>query len=318
MKTWDAFISHASEDNEVVHALTDSLRRAGIRVWVDQQELRLGDSLSERIDDGLAASRFGIVLLSPHFLAKRWPRQELNGLMAREDGGERVILPVWHNVTKEMLASYSPMLADRLAADTEDGVTEVAARIVVAITDRASGSPAVETPTLAGRLLSILDITSQPNTVRDFLLAHPSILGQALGTYGQRPDVRGAICMGSVELDLCVRLETGATTRTYTWVLIQLEAPSQTLFEAESSPTESVGRRVGDLESFRRWTSEHLDEADRRLPGFVTTFEAIVVAGRRELLHPAALDGLRRYNTEHAATTLRTYDWLLDAASSLG
>ena len=317
MKIWDAFISHASEDHDLVHDLTDLLHRAGMRVWVDQRELRLGDSLSEKIDEGLAASRFGIVLLSPSFMAKRWPRQELNGLMAREDGGRKVILPVWHNVTKDALASYSPMLADRLAASTENGVAEVAASIVATITDPASRSPAVEAPTLAGRLLSILEGALQPNTVRDFLLAHPRVLGQALGAYGRRQDIRGAIRVGSFEFDLCVRLETGATTRTCTWVLIQLEAPSHPSFDAEPSPTANVERRVDELEAFRRWVSQHLDEAGRHLPSFATTFEAIVVAGRRDLLSGSALDRLRRYNNEHAAITLRTYDWLVDAAASL-
>ena len=49
MKQWDVFISHASEDKEaVVIPLADALKMAGIKAWLDQQELRLGDSLTRK------------------------------------------------------------------------------------------------------------------------------------------------------------------------------------------------------------------------------------------------------------------------------
>src|SRR5262249_20831744 len=92
MKTWDAFISHASEDNEsVVLPLVNILRKSGLTIWLDRTELRIGDSLLEKIDEGLAHSRSGIVILSRSFLSKGWTRKELNGLMAIEDGGQKVV-----------------------------------------------------------------------------------------------------------------------------------------------------------------------------------------------------------------------------------
>lgn len=113
---YDAFISHASEDKTAfVRPLAQALRRRGLRIWYDEFELRIGDSLSEKIDKGLATSRYGIVVLSPAFLAKNWPRYELNGLVAREIEGRKVILPVWYNVAKEDVLSYSPTLADKVA-----------------------------------------------------------------------------------------------------------------------------------------------------------------------------------------------------------
>ncbi len=85
-KRWDVFISHASEDkDDVVRPLAEKLAGLGVRAWVDEQRLRLGDSLRERIDAGLSQSDFGIVVLSPFFFAKRWPKKELNGLAAMED-----------------------------------------------------------------------------------------------------------------------------------------------------------------------------------------------------------------------------------------
>jgi TIR domain len=148
-KEWDAFISHASEDKDVVVPLADMLRRAGLKIWLDKHELRMGDSLRERIDAGLAESRFGIVVLSPNFLAKQWPKRELNGLMVLEESGQKVILPVWHGIKKETLLQYSPILADRLASDTSRGIENVAKDIIQVIVDPRSGSPTIRAPTLA-------------------------------------------------------------------------------------------------------------------------------------------------------------------------
>jgi len=61
---YDAFISHASEDKEkFVKPLAQALPRMEYRVWYDEFELRVGDSLRQSIDKGLVNSRFGIVVL---------------------------------------------------------------------------------------------------------------------------------------------------------------------------------------------------------------------------------------------------------------
>ncbi len=116
---YDAFISHASEDKEkVVKPLASALTRMDYRVWYDEFELRVGDSLRQSIDKGLVNSRFGIVILSPAFFAKNWPQYELNGLTAREMDGHKVILPIWHIVDREDVLAYSPTLADKIALST--------------------------------------------------------------------------------------------------------------------------------------------------------------------------------------------------------
>ncbi|WP_051462688.1 toll/interleukin-1 receptor domain-containing protein [Bradyrhizobium sp. URHA0013] len=132
---WDLFISHASEDKEeFVRPLAGALQQFGVKVWYDEYALSLGDSLSRSVDKGLANSNFGLVVLSPAFLAKRWPEYELRGLTARELAGEKVILPVWHNVSQQELLRFSPPLADKLAVKS-DGSTplQVAIKIIEAI-----------------------------------------------------------------------------------------------------------------------------------------------------------------------------------------
>ena len=117
---YDAFISHASEDKEkVVKPLAIALSKMGYRIWYDEFELRVGDSLRQSIDRGLVNSQFGIVILSPAFFAKNWPQYELNGLAAREMDGHKVILPVWHDVDRDNVLAYSPALADKVALSTK-------------------------------------------------------------------------------------------------------------------------------------------------------------------------------------------------------
>jgi hypothetical protein len=131
---FDVFISHASEDKEdFVRPLAAALASLRLKVWFDAWTLTIGDSLRQKIDEGLAASEYGVVVLSRNFFAKNWPKAELDGLFAREMQGRKVILPLWHNVTKEEVLQYSPMLAAKLAAPTDEGVAIVADKIYAAV-----------------------------------------------------------------------------------------------------------------------------------------------------------------------------------------
>ena len=115
-KKYDIFISHASEDKDViVRPLATIQERMSVRVWYDEFSLQLGDSLTASIDRGLQESRYGLVVLSKTFLSKKWTDYEYRSLMTREIDGERVILPLWYDVTKEDIKSFSLYLADIMA-----------------------------------------------------------------------------------------------------------------------------------------------------------------------------------------------------------
>ena len=108
---YDVFISHASEDKELlVRPLAKHLTDLGHKVWFDETTLKVGDSLRQKIDEGLSNSRYGVVVLSGAFFAKNWPQYELNGLVAKEMSGGKVILPIWHKVSKDEVLGYSCLL----------------------------------------------------------------------------------------------------------------------------------------------------------------------------------------------------------------
>jgi|ERR1043165_5379685 hypothetical protein len=128
---WDLFISHASEDkDDVARPLADRFLELGLSVWYDEYTLTVGDSLRRSIDRGLAGCRYGLVILSPHFLQKEWTQKELDGLVAREDGSAKRILPVWHNVSRGDIVAFSPPLADKLGVSTAKGLDHVVREIM--------------------------------------------------------------------------------------------------------------------------------------------------------------------------------------------
>jgi hypothetical protein len=115
-REYDLFLSHASEDKEYARLLVAALEAKGVRVWFDEAVLRVGDSLRRSIDAGLTQSRFGAVLFSHSFFRKEWPQRELDGMVALEVRGRKVVLPIWHpDFGAEDLERFSPTLADRLA-----------------------------------------------------------------------------------------------------------------------------------------------------------------------------------------------------------
>jgi hypothetical protein len=131
---WDIFICHASEDKEsFVRPLAHRLKEKGVRVWYDEISLKLGDNLRRSIDQGLSKSKYGIVVISPNFLKKEWPQKELDGLIARESDGQKVILPLWHEVDAELVYKYSPLLANRIATLSSKGLDIVVKDILAVL-----------------------------------------------------------------------------------------------------------------------------------------------------------------------------------------
>jgi hypothetical protein len=135
------FLSHASEDQpDFVKPLADALSGfpEQFEVWYAEHELTLGDKLLAKIDEGLKNCDYGVVVLSPNFFAKRWPREELEGLFQLETAERKVILPIWKNVSEADVKTFSPILASRLGADAAVGIPKIVEEIrrAVGLVDR--------------------------------------------------------------------------------------------------------------------------------------------------------------------------------------
>lgn len=124
---YDVFVSHAWEDKEdFVDEFVEELKKQGLKVWYDTNKLKWGDSMREKIDKGLAKSRYGVVVLSPNYIAehKYWTKAELDGLFQVESINGKTILPIWHNLTKKQVVEYSPIIANRKAMTTASMTAE--------------------------------------------------------------------------------------------------------------------------------------------------------------------------------------------------
>ena len=293
IKQWDVFISHASEDKETVAIpLAGWFTRAGLRVWLDAQELKIGDSLREKIEHGLAESRFGVVIISEIFLAKRWPQQELNGLTALEEDGQKVILPVWHNVTKLQVARVSPILADRLAANTQNGLRQIAREILNVVIHRTSNSPSTLVPNIIMKLVQLIESDSPLTELKDFIFMHGEILAWALGCEAvlNRPDSSRPSTMFFAR-----KITTGEELR---FVSVALGPTSGPLFNKRKKP-------VAELMNLISAVPKHGEEEEKN----------VILMSRRDRLDEVQKKCLKDMNVElrsKAHIEVRTYDWLID------
>jgi hypothetical protein len=129
------FISHASEDKEAVaEPLSRALMKAGVSVWYDAFILKPGDSLMSSIDIGLRESKYGVVILSPAFFKKDWPQRELRALAQKQSASQKVILPIWHDVTVDEVRQHLLLLADVVALKWSDGLQTVVDGLLEVIT----------------------------------------------------------------------------------------------------------------------------------------------------------------------------------------
>lgn len=118
---FDVFVSHAWEDKEsFVDEFVQTLRDLDIKVWYDKSQIKWGDSMRARIDEGLRKSKFGVAVLSPYYISegKYWTKAELDGLFQLESINGKALLPIWHNLTKKEVMAYSPIIASKLAMTT--------------------------------------------------------------------------------------------------------------------------------------------------------------------------------------------------------
>jgi hypothetical protein len=107
------FLSHNHQDKLFVRELASYLRNYGIQVWVDEVEMKIGDSLTEKVGSAIKENAFFGVVLSKNSINSTWVERELQIALQREFREKRVVvLPI-------MLDSVElpPFLSDKLYAD---------------------------------------------------------------------------------------------------------------------------------------------------------------------------------------------------------
>src|SRR5262245_47518889 len=91
------FLSHSHADKDFARRLAQDLVKAGVRVWIDDAEIFLGDSLIEKIRRGIDEMDYLGVILSPQSVASQWVQKEVELAMNQEIDGKRIkVLPLLH------------------------------------------------------------------------------------------------------------------------------------------------------------------------------------------------------------------------------
>lgn len=108
-----AFISYAHGDASFVARLAEDLIASGVGVWLDRWEIKVGDSMSDRIQEGIQDSDYLVIVLSPNSVNSSWVREELNAARIRQLESRRVmVLPVLYQDCE-----IPPLLRDKRYAD---------------------------------------------------------------------------------------------------------------------------------------------------------------------------------------------------------
>lgn len=136
----DVFLCHSSEDkSSVAEPLTRALDEVGISYWYDQAEIKWGDSVTGKVNEGLKSSLYVIVVLSKAFMGKHWPKLELSAALNIEAStGETRVLPLIvgsESECREILKEF-PLLNDKRYL-VWDGAPKA---ILDALTSRLAGS----------------------------------------------------------------------------------------------------------------------------------------------------------------------------------
>lgn len=118
---YDIFISHANKDKEeLVEKLYQSLNKLGIHIFYDKESLEWGDNWKEKILNGTKRAEFAIIVISENFFDREWTERELAEFLNKQNrNGQKLILPILHNISLEQLQEKYPSVANIQAIDSK-------------------------------------------------------------------------------------------------------------------------------------------------------------------------------------------------------
>ncbi len=123
------FLSHSWADKPTARLLATRLADRGIRVWLDEDEIKIGDSLIEKIREAIDVVEYVVVLLSETSVRSEWVRREVDVAMNQEIDGKRVkVLPVRLDECDFPGFLLGKLYADLRREDQTDSVVEMIER----------------------------------------------------------------------------------------------------------------------------------------------------------------------------------------------
>jgi len=107
------FLSHSSKDKPFIRQLAADLTERGVLVWLDEQQIKVGDSINKAINQGLIESDYFVIALSENSVNSEWVERELNSALIDEIEEKKVkVLPI-----KLTNCKFPPLIRDKKFAD---------------------------------------------------------------------------------------------------------------------------------------------------------------------------------------------------------
>lgn len=137
-ETYDIFICHASEDKEVIAIpLYDALRARNITTFIDHVEIEWGDSLIDKINTALAKAKYVIAILSETSVDKKWPKKELNSVLASEiSNGKVKLLTLVKKEDEEAIADKIPLAHDKRYMVYDNNADSIADQVLKMLSNK--------------------------------------------------------------------------------------------------------------------------------------------------------------------------------------
>lgn len=279
---------------------------------LDKFQIDLGDSVRQKIDQGLANSRCGVVVLSQAFFTKHWTGQELDGLWALD-----AVLPVLHGIDQETVKKYSPLLAGKLGISTSEGIDTVAVAIASRIFKPRDDSHQSYSQVARDLAVSLAN-PCLPKELVSFVAEHPRILSRSLGVHLDAQDVfRFSVQLGPHLVDFCAATFQPSIGRFNDFVFVLFGPVSSPLFVDSGRIERGLSETIQRAKELATWLQSNVVYARQVLRDIGASVLIKIVAGRRPQPGSPTVVALKGLNDDMIGIQVRTYDWLLDSALAI-
>lgn len=159
---YEVFICHASEDKEkIAIPIYNELESLSIKVFLDQNYIRWGDSFIKIIDHALKKSKFVIAILSENSIDKRWPLKEIHVTLARQIAGDDIkLLPIVVGNEQKTIKQIS-LISDILYKKWDNNAKEIADEIHALLKNEILKKDFKNNKTIKQKILNIIKTVSK-------------------------------------------------------------------------------------------------------------------------------------------------------------
>lgn len=257
--TVSIFLSHNTKDKPFVKRLARDLDNHGIRYWLDEAEINVGDSLVEKIRSGLDEVDYVAAILSPNSIASSWVQREIDVAMNQEIYGKKVkVLPIMYQKCEPPGFLYGKLYVDFTdEANYQDAFKKLVTSVGVVFNQRA-----LESNISASSLNKALDKTRIINLP---LLSKPfhrpfqymgMTIANAAKEVEQEPNEAGNIIVESDDCEMVLWAEGNFVQ--YVEVELKKTAPQYLNREFDSEPVlASLSINPAELDFVRKQTHFH-------------------------------------------------------------